>query len=238
LHERRVEHPIVPVELFRDRVFTLANLTGFVVGVAMFGAIMFVPLFVQGALGATATASGLVLTPLMLAIMGASVASGQIISRTGRYRWALLAGPAIMSVGFVLLSGLDAASGNGEVTLGTIVLGIGIGLLMQNLVLIVQNAVPSRDLGAATSAGQFFRSIGGTIGVSVMGAVLASRLDGRPATGDALAEAIHPVFVIGIPLALLALVVVSFIPERPLRRSVREDAESVAGEAAPVPASH
>ena len=92
-HERRTEQPIVPVELFAMRAFTAANLTGFVVGVGMFGAIMFVPLFVQGVLGGSATSSGLVLTPLMLAMIGRAVVSGQIISRTGRYRWALRSGP-------------------------------------------------------------------------------------------------------------------------------------------------
>jgi MFS family permease len=223
-HERRIDHPIVPVELFRLRVFTVANLTGFVVGVGMFGAIMFVPLFVQGVLGGSATSSGLVLTPLMLALIIASVASGQIISRTGRYRWALLTGPVVMTAGFLGLSGLDEHSTRAAVTLATVLLGFGLGLLMQNLVLVVQNAVPSRDLGAATSAGQFSRQIGGTIGVSVMGAILASGLGSAPASGANLAHAMHPVFVIGVPLALVALVLVTLVPELPLRRSVREDA--------------
>jgi MFS family permease len=219
--ERRVEQPIVPVELFAQRVFTVANLAGFAVGVGMFGAIMFVPLWVQGVLGASATASGIVLTPLMLAMMVTSVASGQVISRTGRYRWALTAGPVVMGLGFLLLATMDAGSGRLQATEAMIVTGLGLGLLLQNLSLVVQNGVPSRHLGAATSAAQFFRSIGGTVGVSVMGAILAARLPAGAAPAE-LASAIHPVFVIGVVLMAVTLVLVLLIPELPLRRTVRE----------------
>jgi EmrB/QacA subfamily drug resistance transporter len=221
--ERRVEQPIVPVELFRSRIFTASNLAGFSVGVGMFGAIMFVPLYVQDVLGSSATASGLVLTPLMLAMMLTSVGSGQVITRTGRYRWALVAGPVIMGAGFLLLATMTAASPRSHATVAMIVTGLGLGLLLQNLALVVQNGVPTRHLGAATSAVQFSRSIGGTIGVSVMGAILAS---GMPAHGTAapaqLAGAIHPVFVIGVPLMAVTLALVLLIPELPLRRTVRE----------------
>jgi EmrB/QacA subfamily drug resistance transporter len=223
--ERRVEQPIVPIELFSRRVFIAPNLAGFAVGFGMFGAIMFVPLYVQGVLGASATESGIVLTPLMLAMMVTSVGSGQVITRTGRYRWALLAGPVVMGAGFLLLSTLDAASPRMHATEAMIVTGLGLGLLIQNLALVVQNGVPSRHMGAATSAVQFFRSIGGTIGVSVMGAILTA---GLPARGDAspaqLADAIHPVFMLGVALMAVALVIVIAIPELPLRRTVREPA--------------
>jgi EmrB/QacA subfamily drug resistance transporter len=236
--ERRIDQPIVPVELFRMRVFTAANLAGFATGVGMFGTIMFVPLFVQGVLGGSATSSGLVLTPLMLAMMVASVGSGQIITRTGRYRWALLSGPVVMGAGFALLSTLGAGSTRGVTTVAMTVAGLGLGLLIQNLALVVQNAVPSRHMGAATSAAQFSRSIGGTVGVSVMGAILAAGLPagaaasalggGATAAGGAaareqLAEAIHPVFVIGVPMMAITLVLVALIPELPLRRAVRDD---------------
>jgi EmrB/QacA subfamily drug resistance transporter len=219
--ERRVEQPIVPVELFRSRIFTASNLAGFAVGVGMFGAIMFVPLYVQDVLGASATASGLVLTPLMLAMIFSSVGSGQVISRTGRYRWALVAGPVIMGAGFLLLATMTASSPRMHATVAMIVTGLGLGLLLQNLALVVQNGVPTRHLGAATSAVQFSRSIGGTIGVSVMGAILAA---GEPAgaTPQQLADAIHPVFVIGVPLMAVTLALVLLIPELPLRRTVRE----------------
>ena len=219
--ERRIDQPVVPVELFASRVFTASNLAAFSVGVGMFGAIMFVPLYVQGVLGASATASGVVLTPLLLSMMVTSVGSGQVITRTGRYRWALIAGPVIMGAGFVLLAGMNVSSPRMHATAAMIVTGLGLGLLIQNLSLVVQNGVPSRHLGAATSAAQFFRSIGGTIGVSVMGAILSANL---PAGADAqqLADAIHPVFVIGIPLMAVTLALVLAIPELPLRRTVRE----------------
>ena len=228
--ERRVEQPIVPIELFSRRVFLAPNLAGFAVGFGMFGAIMFVPLYVQGVLGASATESGIVLTPLMLAMMVTSVGSGQVITRTGRYRWALLAGPVVMGAGFLMLSTLDAASPRMHATQAMIVTGLGLGLLIQNLALVVQNGVPSRHMGAATSAVQFFRSIGGTIGVSVMGAILTS---GLPVRGDAppaqLADAIHPVFMLGVALMAVALVIVVAIPELPLRRTVREPTPAPAG---------
>ena len=219
--ERRIDQPVVPVELFASRVFTASNLAAFSVGVGMFGAIMFVPLYVQGVLGASATASGVVLTPLLLSMMVTSVGSGQVITRTGRYRWALIAGPVIMGAGFVLLAGMNVSSPRIQATAAMVVTGLGLGLLIQNLSLVVQNGVPSRHLGAATSAAQFFRSIGGTIGVSVMGAILSANL---PAGADAqqLADAIHPVFVIGIPLMAVTLALVLAIPELPLRRTVRE----------------
>jgi EmrB/QacA subfamily drug resistance transporter len=237
--ERRVEQPIVPVELFRIRTVSAACLAGFATGVGMFGTIMFVPLFVQGVLGGSATSSGLVLTPLMLALMAASVGSGQIITRTGRYRWALLAGPVVMGAGFALLSTLDSGSTRGQTTLAMVVAGFGLGLLVQNLALVVQNAVPSRHMGIATSLAQFARVNGGTVGVAAMGAILAAGLPAgaatqalgggagaaasSPAARDALAEAIHPIFLLGVPMMAVTLLLVALIPEQPLRRAVRDD---------------
>jgi EmrB/QacA subfamily drug resistance transporter len=236
--ERRAHTPIVPVRLFKRRTFTLANAAALSVGSCMFGAIMFVPLFVQGAIGASATNSGVVLTPLMLSLMTTSVLSGQIVSRTGRYRWALLTGPVVIAAGFFLLSSLDAESTTRQALMATVVLGLGLGLLLQNLVLVVQNTSPARSLGAATGSTQFFRSIGGTVGVTVMGAILSSGLPAGASTSlgevgsgaadtlaarQSLADAIHPVFVIGIPLMALTLMLVSMIPETPLRRGVRDE---------------
>jgi len=232
--ERRVEQPIVPVELFRIRTVSAACVAGFATGVGMFGTIMFVPLFVQGVLGESATSSGLVLTPLMLALMVTSVGSGQIITRTGRYRWALLAGPVVMGAGFALLSMLDAGSTRGQTTLAMVVSGFGLGLLVQNLALVVQNAVPSRHMGIATSLAQFARVNGGTVGVAAMGAILAAGLPAGAAAQalaggadlsnrEALADAIHPIFLLGVPMMAVTLLLVALIPEQPLRRAVRDD---------------
>jgi EmrB/QacA subfamily drug resistance transporter len=230
-HEYRIPEPIIPVELLSDRLFSTINVAGFTVGVAMFGAIMFVPLFAQGVLGSSATSSGLVLTPLMLAMIATSVGSGQLITRTGRYKWALVSGPPVMAGGFALLASLGPDSSELHATLATVVLGLGLGLLLQNLVLVLQNSVPSRHLGAATSSAQFFRNTGGTIGVSVMGAILAAGLppEGTKASPAVLAHAIHPIFLLGIPLMAIAFLLTLRVPEMPLRRSVREDAVVLEG---------
>lgn len=242
-HERRTPDPIVPLSLFRLRTFSAAAATSFTVGIGMFGAIMFVPLFVQGVLGESATNAGLVLTPLMLALVATTVGSGQVISRTGHYRWAIVSGPVLMACGFALLGALDPGSSQVDATVAMIVLGLGLGLLIQNLMLVIQNTVPSRELGAATSAGQFFRTTGGTVGVTVMGAVMTAGLPAGVSLAGAgsgaggaevapaqLADAIHPVFMLGLPVMAIALALVLLIPETPLRRTVRET------EPPPVPA--
>ena len=230
-HSRSVPEPIVPIDLFTDGLFRIVSVTGFCVGVAMFGAIMFVPLFAQGALGATATSSGLAITPLILGMVAASVISGRIISATGRYRWALLSAPPLMALGFALLLGLDEASTTPSVALATTTLGVGIGLLQQNLVMVLQNHVASKHLGVATSGTQFFRNMGGTVGVSIMGAMLAAGLPAGLTVDTAttqtaraeIASAVHPVFLLGLPLMLVAFLAVRRIPEVPLRRAVRDD---------------
>jgi MFS family permease len=170
----------------------------------------------------------------MLAMVVTTAGSGHVITRTGRYRWALLSGPVVMGGGFALLATLTADSGRMHVTVAMAVVGLGLGLLLQNLVLVIQNAVPSRHMGAATSAAQLSRSMGNTIGVAVMGAILAAGLPvdgaldaltggGAGASGRQLADALHPVFLLGIPLMAVTLVFVALIPEVPLRRGVRDD---------------
>lgn len=247
-HEHRALEPIVPIELFRQRLVWAGSLAGFTVGVGMFAAIMFVPLFVQGVLGSSATSSGLVLTPLMLAFVTASVGSGQIITRTGRYRWALLLGPLITGAGFVLLAGLDVDSTTRDATIGMIVVGFGLGLLLQNLILAMQNGVPRRHLGAVTAASQFTRGMGALIGVTAAGAILSANLQGGSGGGVSaalsptggggtaaleLADAIHPVFVFGIPLMVVSFLLVWLIPQLPLRRSVHDGDAELAPEAEP-----
>jgi MFS family permease len=158
----------------------------------------------------------------MLAMVVTSAGSGHVITRTGRYRWALLSGPVVMGAGFALLASLGAHSGRLHVTVAMVLVGLGLGLLLQNLVLAIQNSVPSRHMGSATSATQLSRSMGNTIGVAVMGAILAGG-GGNGAHGAALAEALHPVFLLGVPLMAITLGLVALIPEAPLRRGVRDD---------------
>jgi EmrB/QacA subfamily drug resistance transporter len=175
--ERRAPEPVLPPRLFRNSVFTTSSLAAFTVGASMFGAIIFVPLYLQVVNGASPTTSGLQLLPLMLGLIAGSVGSGRLISRLGRYKVFPVAGTVVMTIGLFLLSRLDADTSRGVQALYMAVVGLGIGLVMQVLVLAVQNAVEFRDLGTATSANTFFRSMGGAFGVAVYGAIFASGLD-------------------------------------------------------------
>ncbi|MFH8579430.1 MFS transporter [Streptomyces zaomyceticus] len=184
-----VEHlapePLIPLRLFRDPVFTVTALVGAVVGIALFGAASYLPSFLQMVEGASATESGLLMLPLMGGIVIASVVSGQLISRTGRYKIYPVAGGAVSVLGMWLLSRMDADTPRLQHSLWQAVLGTGIGLVMPVLVLAVQNSVRPADLGTATSAHNYFRQIGGSIGAAVFGTLFASRLD--DALGDRLA---------------------------------------------------
>ncbi|WP_053641574.1 MULTISPECIES: MFS transporter [unclassified Streptomyces] len=184
-----VEHfapePLIPLRLFRDSVFTITSLVGAVVGIALFGAASYLPGFLQMVEGATATESGLLMLPLMGGIVVASVVSGRLISRTGRYKAYPVAGGALAALGMWLLSHMDADTPRLQHSLWQAVLGTGIGLVMPVLVLAVQNSVRPADLGTATSAHNYFRQIGGSVGAAVFGTLFASRLD--DALGDRLA---------------------------------------------------
>jgi EmrB/QacA subfamily drug resistance transporter len=227
LQERRASEPILPLELFHGRTFSAATVTVFVLGAAMFSTIIYVPLFVQRVLGDSASGSGAVLTPLMLGIIVTSVIAGQIVSRTGHYRPVLLAGPLLLGIGFFLLTGLGVDSSRLSVTRDIVIVGFGIGLMMQTLTVAVQNSVRRRDIGVATASTQFFRAVGAMTGVAVMGTIVTSRLGGA-ATGGAdparLASAIHPIFVIAIGLAALALLAVLAVPHIELRQTMEEKA--------------
>ncbi|WP_411074431.1 MFS transporter [Streptomyces sp. cmx-4-7] len=184
-----VEHfapePLIPLRLFRDSVFTVTALVGAVVGIALFGAAGYLPSFLQMVEGATATESGLLMLPLMGGIVVASVVSGRLISRTGRYKAYPVAGGALAVLGMWLLSHMDTDTPRLQCSLWQAVLGTGIGLVMPVLVLAVQNSARPADLGTATSAHTYFRQIGGSVGAAVFGTLFASRLD--DALGDRLA---------------------------------------------------
>jgi EmrB/QacA subfamily drug resistance transporter len=176
LWERRVPDPLIPPHLFGSRVFDVANATGFIVGLAMFGALTFLPLYLQVVRGASPTTSGLLLVPLMAGLLTASIMSGRWISNHGRYRLFPIAGTLLLAIGMTLLTQLDIDTSKLVAGAFMVVIGVGIGLVMQVLVLVVQNDAPPGDMGAATSTAQFFRSIGGSVGVAVFGAIFASRL--------------------------------------------------------------
>ena len=174
--ELRAKEPIVPLRLFRDRTTTLAIIASVAIGVAMFGSTVFLGQYLQISRGYSPTAAGLLTIPMVGGLLVSSTVSGILITRTGRWKRFLVAGSLLVALGFGLLSTIDHATNMVVLGVFLAVLGIGIGMTMQNLVLAVQNTVAATDLGAASSAVAFFRSLGGTIGVSVLGAVLSSRV--------------------------------------------------------------
>ncbi len=176
LVERRVPEPLIPLELFTNRVFSVTSMIGFILGFAMFGTIVYLPLYLQTVHGASPTSSGLQLLPLMVGMLGTSVTSGRLISRWGRYKIFPILGMAIMALGIYLLSRMTASTPFVVSALFMFVVGVGLGGVMQVLVIAIQNSVPYRYLGTATSTATFFRSIGGSFGVSVFGAIFNNRL--------------------------------------------------------------
>ncbi|MCI4063850.1 MFS transporter [Micromonospora sp. R77] len=176
LQEARVAEPILPLRLFRSATFALANSAGFVLGLVMFGSIIFIPLYLQIVKGASPTRSGLLMLPMMAGIIVTSVLTGRAMSRIGRYKWFPVAGASVLVVGMLLFRQLQVDTSLWLAFGYMVVIGVGLGLCMQSLILGVQNAVDPRDLGAGTSAATFFRSLGGSFGVAILGAVLSSQL--------------------------------------------------------------
>jgi EmrB/QacA subfamily drug resistance transporter len=174
--ERHAREPILPPRLLSNRVFAVTSAVGFVVGFALFGAVTYLPLFLQVVKGASPTGSGLQLVPLMGGLLITSIASGQIITRTGRYKAFPIAGTAVMTLGLYLLSTMNSSSTRGLIFVFMFVVGLGLGMVMQVLVLAVQNAVEYSDLGVATSGATLFRSIGGSLGTATLGAIFSNRL--------------------------------------------------------------
>jgi EmrB/QacA subfamily drug resistance transporter len=197
--ERRAAEPIVPLQLFRNRVVMAAAVTGFLTGTAMFGAISFVPLFMQAVVGTTATGAGFVLTPFVLGWIALSVVSARAVLKLG-YRRVVIAGMTCLLGAFFLMSRWDPTLTQGAAMAHVLLAGIGMGMNMVPMLIAVQSAVPRADLGAATSMTQFFRTIGGAIGLSLMGAVMTQGLG----AGQPMAVALHGVFVVGLVVSAAA----------------------------------
>jgi EmrB/QacA subfamily drug resistance transporter len=176
VQERRAAEPIIPMRLFSGRVFNVASALAFLVGLGMFGTIIFIPLYLQLVYGASATSSGLRMLPLITGLLVASIASGRTISRIGRYRPFPIAGTFIVTVGMFLLSRLTASTPSWVASVDMLVVGIGLGLVMQVLVLAVQNDARPESMGVATATTTFFRSVGGSFGVAIFGTIFATRL--------------------------------------------------------------
>jgi EmrB/QacA subfamily drug resistance transporter len=245
LVERRAAEPILPLRLFANRIVSVASAVGFVVGLALFGSVTFLPMYLQVVKGHMATASGLLMTPMMAGVLITSIVSGQLISRFGRYKLFPVAGTLIAAVGLFLLSTLGVDTPTWQAAVYMLILGLGLGLVMQVLVLVTQNAADYRDLGVATSSATLFRQIGGSIGVAAFGAIFSSRLGTElaarlppgtqvstaadPAVVRELPAQIHapyvaafaaslsPIFLVAALIALVAFVLTWFLREQPLR---------------------
>ena len=205
--ESRAAEPIVPLRLFRHRMIVAAVATGFLSGMAMFGALAFVPLFLQGVARMSAMGTGLVLMPFVLAWVGMSIVSARLVLRIG-YRIVVLAGMVSLTVSFLLLSRWGPQLTTLEAIRDAVFGGIGMGLSMVPMLIAVQSVVPRSDLGIATSLTQFFRSVGGAVGVAVMGAVKSERLD----AGLPLVTALHGVFVVGLAICVVAVLAAFLVP--------------------------
>ncbi len=245
VNERRASEPILPMTLFRNRVFSVSSGVAFIVGLALFGAVTYLPLYLQNVKGHSPTVSGLLMTPMMAGVLTTSIVSGQLISRFGRYKPFPVAGTAIMAIGLGLLSRLHVGTSTLGAAAYMLVLGLGLGLVMQVLVLVAQNSVDFRNLGVATSASTLFRQVGGSIGVAIFGAVfangLASRLESKLPRGvhvptssnpaavkrlpapihhayvSAVTGALEPVFLIAAGFAVFAFLLTWLLREVPLR---------------------
>jgi EmrB/QacA subfamily drug resistance transporter len=188
--EARASEPILPLRLFRSSTFSVANAAGFILGFGMFGSIIYVPLYLQIVKGATPTNSGLLMLPMMVGIIFTSIVSGQMISKRGRYKWFTAVGTLVMAGGLAMFAviGVDTALWKSFIPM--VVIGVGLGLSMQPLVLAVQNALHIRDMGAGTSTATFFRSLGGSFGVAALGAIMTNRLTAElePRVASAIAQ--------------------------------------------------
>jgi len=262
--ERRAAEPVLPLRLFGNRVFLVASLVGLVVGFALFGAVTFLPLFLQVVRGQSPMASGLQLVPMMGGMVLTSIAAGQVISRTGRYRVFPIAGTAVTTTGLFLLSRLTPSIGSLELSLELAVLGIGLGMVMQVLVLAVQNAVEFSDLGVGTSGATLFRFVGGSLGTAVLGTLFAARLHTRLAAADLavggaagvqlrpavlrslseaarvsflrlFTESLAGIFLLAAVVGAVGFALACALPERPLRRTLAASAGDLA-EGCPSPA--
>src|SRR5215813_12588330 len=248
--ERRASEPILPLELFRNRNFVIASSVGLIVGISLFGSVTYLPIYLQVVKGETPTASGLQLTPMMLGMLVTSIVSGRIISSWGRYKPFPIAGTAIMTIGLILVSRLSIEGSVWQTSADALLLGLGMGMVMQVLVLAVQNSVDYKHLGVATSGTMLFRSIGGAIGVSLFGAIFAIGLNSmlgnlapagsgeitvnpmalqtlppelRARYMEAVMVALHPVFLLATGVAALGFALTWLLREIPLRATAHAE---------------
>lgn len=264
--ERRAVEPLLPLRLFRSGIFTWSIVGAFMVSMVMFGAIIYIPVFAQAVIGLDATDSGLILMPLMLGFILLGITTGALITRTGSYKPFMLAGVAVMAIGIWMITRLGYGSTSGELTLAMVVLGVGLGMCMQQYTLVVQNQVAQTDMGTGTAATQFFRNVGSTIGIAIFGTAMTlglpraiashmppdagqlpaggmdassvldpTKLEGLPALVEqavrqGMADRLHIVFMLGLPILAIAFVATALIKVIPLRETIESTAPPTAGD--------
>lgn len=255
LVELRATEPIMPMELFRNRNFNLATIGGLLTGIAMFGAIAYMPTYLQMVTGASATKAGLLMIPMMFGLLLTSTITGALISRTGTYKWYPVAGMVITAGALLLMSTMTPDLAVPVLCGYMALMGVGLGMTMQNLVLIVQNSFSLKIVGTATSSNNYFRQIGASMGSAIVGSVFASNLarlltERMPAGGTGAGsandftpdlvhqlpqavqdvvvgsynDALTPIFLVMVPLALLAAAVLAFIQHKPLAQTIEREA--------------
>ena len=247
--EQRVADPLVPISLFADRVFAVSCAANMVIGALVFGVSVYVPVFVQGVLGASATSSGVVVLPLLGAWVVVASSVGLLVTRTGRYKVFPLVGAALVFVACLLLVQVDGSSSRASISLSLVIFGIGMGCTAQMYVVATQNSIGAGDIGVATGGLQFFRNIGASLAVAALGTVLANRLSSElvahlgddasrvdtrtllqrgdiphaleSGTRAALSASLHDVYLVLLPLAVISFVLAAMLPELPLRGPAR-----------------
>jgi EmrB/QacA subfamily drug resistance transporter len=215
--ERRVEHPVVPFQLFKLNVFAVPAVISFFSGVGMFGAVIFVPLLYQGVLGTSATNAGQLLTPMMLAVVVTATATGALISRIPAYRFLAALALAVMVVGLVLLARIGPTSSALEVTRDIIIIGAGLGVTFPLTLVVIQAGLPHKFIGVGTSQITFWRSLGGTLGTAILGSILTNRLP-IPYSRLGLANTLHDMFLVAAAVAAVSVIASLFLKEVPLTR--------------------
>lgn len=253
LVELRAAEPVMPMHLFRRLNFNLMTAAGLAIGVAMFGTLAYIPTYLQMVTGADATQSGLLMIPMMGSVLVSSIVTGALVTRTGRYKWAPIAGTLVTAAGMVLLSTMTSTLPVWIMCVFLGVMGLGLGLCMQIFVLVVQNTFPNSEVGVATATNNYFRQIGASLGSAVVGSLFTARLidllaqrmpsgaaSGPTGTTDSLTpevvkvlpaplreivisaynDALTPIFLYILPLILLATVLVCFVTEVPLKKTI------------------
>jgi hypothetical protein len=202
--EKRAVEPILPLYLFKNHTFTVTSILGAVIGAGMFGAIVMLPLYFQVVKGYSATEAGLKLIPLMLGIVSTSIASGKLISKHGHYKRFPVMGTAIMTVGVLLMTRLQIDTPYWQISIYAIMVGAGLGLSMQTIVIALQNSVDFKDMGVATSSNTFFRSLGSVFGTAIFGSILTNRVVHYMSTGFADLGKTNPAALEGFDTSKLA----------------------------------